>query len=127
MRGRAIANVAKQAGDGTDEAPRIVQVALALHRMVAWLPARLLMLGYALAGSFDGALAAWRKPLHEGHELFPGPDDQRLGLVGCGAAPDSETADISTRADVALKLVIRVLWMIWCPALALLTLYGWLN
>ncbi len=110
-----------------EELPQIVRATLALHRLAAWIPARLLMVGYVLAGSYDGATVAWRKSLDVRSDLFPGPDDRRLGLVGRGAAPNSEAVDVSTRAAVALKLVVRVLWMIWCPALALLTLYGWIN
>jgi AmpE protein len=127
MRRRAIENFADSHSGVGDEPPQILRATLALHRLAAWIPARLLMAGYAFAGNYDGATAAWRQPLDRGPELFPGPDDRRLGLVGCGAAPDSDEVDVASRAAVALRLVIRVLWMIWCPALALLTLYGWLN
>lgn len=128
MRRRAIFHIAQQAEEGIeDELCQFVRGCLLLHWVLAWIPARLLMVGYTLAGSYDGALAGWRQQPVPSTGFFPGPDDQRLGFVGRGAAPESETGDIAGRAEVALKLVRRTLWMIWCPALALLTLYGWIN
>ena len=105
----------------------IVIVALKLHQLFAWVPSRLLMIAYALAGNYEGAVFAWRNPPAVSAELFPGKDEQLLGAIGCGAAPDSAEHDVSARAQVAIDLVIRALWMIWCPVLALLTIYGAIN
>lgn len=88
---------------------------------------RLLMIGYTLAGSHDGAVSGWRKRPVTNTELFPGSDDQCMGFVGRGAAPDADNEDVASRAETALTLVRRTLWMIWCAALAVLTLYGWIN
>ena len=46
-----------------------------------------------------------------------------VGAVGKGAAPIVAETDVIARALVARDLVRRTLWMIWCPVLALLTLY----
>ena len=127
MRRRAIHHSELHAANGGDDLPPLVRGTLVLHRLAAWIPARLLMAGYMLAGSYDGAVAGWREQPEPTTELFPGPDDQRLGFVGRGAAPESEADDIATRAEIALKLVRRTLWMIWCPALAVLTHYGSIN
>jgi AmpE protein len=103
--------------------PQVVQAILLLHRLFAWIPARLLAVGYMLAGSYDGALAAWKNLRSVSSAMFPGPNDQLLGAVGKGAAPIVAETDVIARALVARDLVRRTLWMIWCPVLALLTLY----
>lgn len=103
--------------------PQLVHAILLLHRLFAWIPSRLLAVGYMLAGSYDGAVAAWKKLRTVSSGLFPGPTDQLLGAVGTGAAPVIAAGDIVERARIARDLVSRTLWMIWCPVLALLTLY----
>ena len=103
--------------------PQLVHAILLLHRLFAWIPSRLLAVGYMLAGSYDGAVAAWKKLRTVSSVLFPGPTDQLLGAVGTGAAPVIAAGDIVERARIARDLVSRTLWMIWCPVLALLTLY----
>jgi AmpE protein len=105
------------------EWPQVAQAILLLHRLLAWLPSRLLSIGYMLAGSYDGALAAWKNLHTVSSAMFPGPTDQLLGVVGQGAAPAVAEGDVIARARVARDLVSRTLWMIWCPVLALLTLY----
>jgi membrane protein required for beta-lactamase induction len=100
-----------------------------LHGLVAWIPARLLAAGYALAGDFEEAVDGWRNsgtgslPLAEGTETI-------LGRVGARAAARSEldaalTSEASQRISAARALVIRTLWMIWCPIIAVMTLYNW--
>jgi len=103
--------------------PQVVQAILLLHRLFAWIPARLLAVGYMLAGSYDGALTAWKKLYTVSSAFFPGPNDQLLGAVGKGAVPVIDEGDVIARARIARDLVSRTLWMIWCPVLALLTIY----
>lgn len=124
MQRRAV-HYACQGADTQDEGnwPQVVQAILLLHRLLAWLPSRLLTIGYMLAGSYDGALAAWKNLHAVSSAMFPGPTDQLLGVVGRGAAPAHAEGDVIVRARVARDLVSRTLWMIWCPVLALLTLY----
>ncbi len=110
-----------------EEAPEYVQVIIRLHALLAWIPARLLMLGYTLAGSYDNAVQAWRSYRVAADTVFPRDSDTLLGAVGQGAASQREQGNISGRARIALELVTRTLWMIWCPALALLTLYDWIS
>ncbi len=116
-----------QPADAAEDDSSIVAAVLLWHRVLAWIPSRLLMAGYGMAGNYDGAMAAWRKPRPESVGQCPSVDDQLLGAVGCGAADRGDERDISIRAQVAIDLVIRTLWMIWCPVLALLTLYGAIN
>jgi AmpE protein len=124
MQRRAVYS-ACQGSDLEDEGewPQVAQAILLLHRLLAWLPSRLLSIGYMLAGSYDGALAAWKNLHTVSSAMFPGPTDQLLGVVGQGAAPAVAEGDVIARARVARDLVSRTLWMIWCPVLALLTLY----
>jgi AmpE protein len=106
---------------------RCAAVATELHRILAWLPARLLMMGYAMAGSYDGALHAWRQFRRSEAQPLPGADGALLGAVGHGAAAPRALDDACERSRVALDLVTRTLWMIWSPVLALLTLYDWIS
>jgi len=103
-----------------------------LHGVLAWLPSRLLLLGYMLAGSFDGALAALKNCLASTGKSIQHLDVDVLGWAGQGAAGYQRAdgaespEDIIARARAAVDLVRRTLWLIWCPALAILTLYDWL-
>ena len=74
--------------------------------MLSWVPARLLMIGYAMAGNFEKAIAAWRDqpPGPAGHSI-----EQLLGMVGRSAADHAEGKDIPSRARVAIDLVSRTL------------------
>jgi AmpE protein len=113
-----------KATGGDIELPRIMQAVLLLHFFIAWIPGRLLATGYMLAGHYDGAVAAWKELRTESSAGFPGPTDQLLGAVGKGAAFSVGVDDSALgRVANARTLVFRTLWMIWCPVLALLTLY----
>jgi AmpE protein len=115
--------------DNEDQAPwpRVVAAAVLLHRVFAWVPGHLLAGGYMLGGSFDSAVAAWRSIAKQDSSLFPGPTDQLLGAVGCGACQNDSEAGVAERARAALGQVQRTLWFIWCPILALMTLYDLLS
>lgn len=103
-----------------------------LHGVLAWLPARLMAAGFALSGSFEGALAAWRARGGAGAQTFFRETDELIGRVGRGArdamqpgAHDGSAPAQSGRS--ALALVRRTLWLIWYPLIALLTLNNWLH
>lgn len=111
----------------------LVWAVRATHGVLAWLPARLLILGYGLAGSFDGALTAWRACSRaDGGDFFRVTNDL-LDLVGngaAGAAAVNSMADadaFAAKVGAAMDLVVRTLWLIWCPAIALMTLTDWLS
>jgi len=103
-----------------------------LHGLLAWAPSRLLLFGYMLAGSFDGGLQSLRNYFAAtGGGLFQ-LQVEVLGWVGQGASgfvrPEATESFDQTarRAGAAVDLVRRTLWLIWCPVLAILTLYDWL-
>ncbi|MDJ0758799.1 MAG: regulatory signaling modulator protein AmpE [Woeseiaceae bacterium] len=108
---------------------RAMEAAETLHGWLAWIPARLTAIGYATAGHFDAALAAWRAMDHSsifGHE----GSERLLATVGVGALDLQRREDESPMergvagATAANKLVFRLL-MIWAFIIAAMTLYGW--
>jgi membrane protein required for beta-lactamase induction len=68
------------------EDAELVAVVRSLHGIFAWLPARLLAAGYALAGSFEGSRVAWRKyHVSESQPFFDVTNDIMV-CIGHGAA-----------------------------------------
>jgi len=145
IRRRAVFNAARESrsppepvDDANDEDPaatigdeRSAAVAATrVHGWLAWIPARLTALGYALAGSFDDAIAAWRPPagtqpasLHQQSEDLLA----RVGIAALALAPrtDETPAQRGIRgASAANGLVFRLLG-IWAVVIAAMTLYGW--
>ena len=59
MRRRAVFEYRGRA-DASSEVPEFVGALQVIHGILAWGPARLLALGYALVGGFDRARGAWR-------------------------------------------------------------------
>ncbi len=98
-----------------------------LHFLLAWLPARLLALGYAMAGSFEDARAGWR----ERYGQLPGQllerNDWLLVHVGRGALEGAAgpVGDPAGPARLALRLVRRAL-LAWLTVIALLSLFAWI-
>jgi AmpE protein len=96
----------------------------AIHGVLAWLPARLLAIGYALAGSFDAAFASWRALVRDRLSGFFERNDELLMHVGrgaLGAAGPRHGSDERCRA--AMQLVWRAS-LIWLVVVALLVLVG---
>ncbi len=109
---------------------RMRDAAVTLHGWLAWIPARLTAVGYAVAGHFDAAFAAWRKQPESAPETPSEASEQLLARVGIGALALHDDADeeLNERgirgAMAANRLVFRLL-VIWAVIIAALTLYGW--
>ena len=117
--------------EGEISASSYVQVVRSMHGIFARLPARLLVLGYALAGSYEGAISAWRAYDRDPGKRFFEVTNDVLDHVGNGASGDTVPTDdappAATRVRDAMSLAHRTLWLIWCPAIAVLTLTDWLT
>ncbi len=105
---------------------RAVQI---LHGALAWLPARLLAVGYALAGSFEDAISDWRSYYQDCADNFFHVNDDVVACAGSGAlrpqtekCPEEENPEVRA-AHSAMRLVYRTL-VIWVTVISLLTLVG---
>ncbi|UCG72018.1 MAG: regulatory signaling modulator protein AmpE [Chromatiales bacterium] len=95
-----------------------------VHALVAWIPARLLAGGYALAGSFEDAIADWRGYYQNcAPHMFDVNNDvlSCAGMGAAGRAAESVEVTPSAGARAAMSLVVRTLWL-WCAVIAVLTL-----
>lgn len=89
-----------------------VNAAEQLHAMLAWVPARLMALLFALAGSMDDALLAWRRVGELGFEhSWRNHSWAVLAEVACGALAMEEedgSTVVAANLDSALREVLRV-------------------
>ena len=122
-----------QAGRVESDAATIVplrEAAVALHGWLAWIPARLTAIGYAVAGHFDAALAAWRSRADVPAATTSENSERLLARVGTAALAleAGEDEDLTARgvrgATAAKRLVFRLL-LIWAVIRSAMTLYGW--
>ena len=117
-------------GEGELQGSSMVWAVRSVHGLLAWIPARLLMLGYALAGSFDSAIAAWRGHFGASRDDFFAVTNDLLDGIGNASAAHRDPGDkplAAVRVEEAMDLVGRTLRWIWCPAIAILTLTDWLS
>ncbi len=127
IRRRAVFKALRE--DKPDGAPRTVAAAT-LHGWLAWIPARLTAIGFAMAGSFDGALSAWRSIDDVPASTSQGQSERLLARVGTGALAlqdiDGESeADRGVRGATAANGLVYRLLFIWAAVIAAMTLYGW--
>lgn len=128
IRRRAVFNAAREAGTGLSQ--DTLEATQSLHGWLAFVPARLTAIGYAMAGSFDGALSAWRRPEEVQELQVNAQNESLLARVGSGALAlqDSDNESEAERgirgATAANGLVFR-LFVIWAAVIAAMTLYGW--
>lgn len=115
-------------GSGEREEEPMAEASLRLHAILAWLPARMCALLYALAGSFVDALHAWRSQTGTWYETTPAI----LIASGMGALGYEEgEEELSDEHDTAmvhetLALVRRGV-LVFLSAIALFTLAGWMS
>ncbi len=96
-----------------------------LLAILAWIPARLTALGYALSGHFDAAMEGWRTA-HQTHPQGVEGSERVLAETGLGALDVSVAEDDEALAPprAAMRLVWRTL-VVWLVGLSLMTLAGW--
>ncbi len=131
MRRRAVFEYRGRA-DNSAMVPDFVEALQTIHGALAWAPARLLALGYALAGSFDQALNEWRRSVQAAGARFFDTNDHLLASVGRGALDtDAEPSEFAVLPDVqrvraCMRLITRSL-LIWLVFLSTLVLIGWVR
>ncbi len=98
--------------------------AVDLYRIMIWLPARLVVVGFALAGSFVDTVSLWKSFT----EIWRTDSETLLIESGIGAIShephDEEGSPDIEGVTQTMALVKRTL-LVWLAALALLTLTGW--
>lgn len=106
------------------------QTAKRLYQIVYWLPARLTVIGYALAGNFVDTMSYWESPA----DLWQRDSRELLTVSGVGSLRQDmrytaekwvEEQDLTVGVSHALALIKRTV-IVWVVVLALLTLAGWL-
>jgi AmpE protein len=116
---RLISQLSKQA-----EFTELADFAMYIHGIMAWLPARMLAIGYALTGNFDGAYHAYRDRALTA-DIAQG-NIEVLMSAGLGAMRnldmDTELASIYAAQALVMRAVIA-----WIGILAVMTLGGILN
>jgi len=126
IRRRAVFNALR--AEETDETP-LTAASEMLHGWLAWIPARLTAIGYAMAGSFDGALTAWRTADQAPPSTSHGKSERLLARVGTGALAlhnqDGESpANRSIRGAISANGLVYRLLIIWAVVISAMTLYG---
>jgi membrane protein required for beta-lactamase induction len=125
MRRRAVFKSGRMQAAG-EPTPDYLHILLATFGVLAWLPARLLALGYAMAGSFEAAVSDWRGYYDSCSDKFFHVNDAILAAAGKGAIREDveESEEFPIRpVQAAMRLVNRTL-LIWVTAISLLTLIG---
>jgi AmpE protein len=131
MRRRAVFEYRGRA-ETSSELPDFVHSLQIIHGILAWGPARLLAFGYALVGSFQRAMAAWRDIMQRAGQAFFDVNDELLGRVGRAAVDDEPLEDdlepLPDARDVSacMRLVNRAL-LLWLVFVAALVLIGWVR
>ncbi len=129
IRRRAVFN-ANREQDEAGPTARFRDAATMLHGWLAWFPARLTAIGYAIAGHFDAALHAWRARPEVAPATTSEASEELLARVGVGAlalhdVADEADMDRGVRGAMAANQLVFRLLMIWAVIIAALTLYGW--
>ena len=125
MRRRAVFEAGRTAAAGEGE-PRCLQVVQSLYGVLAWVPARLLALGYAMAGSFEEAVSDWKSYYESCSDKFFHVNDAILAAAGRGALQEEPAApgESSLRHVRAAMALVRRTLLVWVTVISLLTLAG---
>lgn len=120
--------------EGDDYCP-VAESARILHGLLAWIPARLTALAYALAGSFVDVVECWRQNTSRSAHDWIASNRRLLVDTGISAlqfrtcregVEVDDPSDWHAHIDSAHRLSSRTI-TIWLIVIALLTLWGWAN
>jgi AmpE protein len=111
---------------GQQENDHVLVAIEAIYGVLKWVPARLAMIGYALSGSFDDAMNAWRAELPIQGMAIDRRNDMLIARVGKAAMTGylDEPSNSSAAARNSMRIVRRTVF-IWVTVIAILTLFGW--
>ena len=115
VRRRAVFRAGREES-GAETIGALRDAAVTLHGWLAWIPARLTAIGYAVAGHFDAALGAWRGGITPNGTTSEN-SERLLARVGVAA--------LAVRGATAAKRLVFRLLLIWAVIIAAMTLYGW--
>lgn len=95
-----------------------------LYRIMIWLPTHLVVLGFALAGSFVDTVSLWKSY----NEIWKADSEALLIESGVGAIshePHDEEGTPDLEGVHQIMALVKRTLLVWLAALALLTLTGW--
>ena len=102
--------------------PTIAAAAKKLQAILAWAPAHLVAMAYALTGNYEGASAGFRDKIPQND--LSHCNYYTLVTAGLGALKDCAPGEETSCIRATRGLVLRSL-VVWLATLALLTLIGW--
>ena len=108
----------------TDNESGYAAAARDLYRIMIWLPTHLVVLGFALAGSFVDTVSLWKSYT----EIWKTDSEALLIESGIGAIshePHDEEGTPDLEGVHQIMALVKRTLLVWLAALALLTLTGW--
>lgn len=130
---RIIAGLPRVLLDAGDS-PRALEPATRLHAIMAWAPARITQMLYALSGSTDDALAERHRVLQTPAVSWVADTWRQLAVVGVGALSVQDSGETTTRPARSLESSLEAVLglrgralLVLLALLALPTIGGWLG
>jgi len=115
--------------------PGFKSAANRLYAILNWLPARLLVTGYAIVGSFEDVMLAWRESYQDAPEDMQ--EVNRLIVVSAGRGAihfdrfmhldDDGNESCTVEAVTAARGLILRTMLAWGIVIAIITLAGWAS
>ena len=99
------------------------QAAKHLQAILAWAPAHVVAVGYALTGNYEGASASFREKAKQ--DDLSECNYYTLLTAGLGALKDCTPGEETACIRATRGLVLRTL-VVWLAVIAMLTLIGWM-
>jgi len=115
--------------------PGFKQAACRLYAILNWLPVRLLATGYAIVGSFEDVMLAWRESYHDAPEDMQALNQLIIVNAGQGAIhfdrylqhdEEGNEAYAIDAIKAARGLILRTM-LAWGIVVAIITLAGWAS